>query len=168
MGYNYQNNQGFVMRFIALALVLFVLPSMAYAADATTNSVVVDDTSHTVVRLTNLSDGTGEASVLKVDMSTLAANASGRAVTDLIIEQIWFASGGMGFELDWDATTDVPAFIVGGNGAAAAPAAYFDFRQFGGIKNNAGAGKTGDIMLSTIGATALDSYDITLKLKKVY
>ena len=43
-----------------------------------------------------------------------------------------------------------------------------DFSEFGGLKNTAGSGKTGDINLTTIGASNNDSYVIVLELLKNY
>lgn len=128
--------------------------------DAVTSTTLYNNANEVAIRLTNISDGTGELSVLKVDASTFHTG-------DLSIQEIWFASCGMGFELDWDATTDVVAFVVGGNAAGSAAVGHFDFRSIGGIQNTAGAGKTGDILLTTIGQTLNDTYDITLRLKKM-
>jgi hypothetical protein len=60
----------------------------------------------------------------------------------------------------WDATTDVPAFVL------APGQAQMDFSKFGGLINNAGAGVTGDIMFTTIGHSAGDTYSIILHMKK--
>ena len=43
-----------------------------------------------------------------------------------------------------------------------------DFSNFGGIQNTSGSGKTGDILLTTIGAANLDTYVIVLDLLKHY
>ena len=43
-----------------------------------------------------------------------------------------------------------------------------DFTGFGGIQNTAGTGKTGDIKLTTTGASSGDSYVIVLTLIKDY
>lgn len=61
----------------------------------------------------------------------------------------------------WDATADVVAYQCTG-------AFTFDATKFGGLQNNAGAGKTGKIQLSTQGwaAAAIISFDITLECTK--
>ena len=68
--------------------------------------------------------------------------------------------------LDFDASTNVPALVLGGSAAAGNVQGHMDFRSFGGIKNNAGSGVTGDIDLTTSGHTNLDHYTIILELRK--
>jgi len=43
-----------------------------------------------------------------------------------------------------------------------------DFSSFGGIPNNAGAGKTGDVLFTTTDFTAGDMYSIVLECTKTY
>ena len=43
-----------------------------------------------------------------------------------------------------------------------------DYKKVGFIPNNAGAGKTGDILFTTNGASAGDTYSIELHLIKKY
>ncbi len=43
-----------------------------------------------------------------------------------------------------------------------------DFSDFGGLVNTSGAGKTGDINLTTLGAASNDTYVIVLNLLKHY
>ena len=69
----------------------------------------------------------------------------------------------MGVELLFDASTDV--LIIGlspdSNG-------FHDYSPFTGIPNNAGSGKTGDILFTTIGASNTDTYTVILELIKEY
>jgi hypothetical protein len=123
-------------------------------ADAVT-SQIISDGAEIVMKFTNLSDGTGESAVLKVDASTLAG-----APAALAIQKIVFATQGMSVNILWDATTDVPAWVV-----PADQSASLDFGP-NGILNNAGAGKTGDIMFTTVGHTAGDSYSIMLFMRR--
>jgi hypothetical protein len=44
----------------------------------------------------------------------------------------------------------------------------FDFTRFSGLTNNAGTGKTGDVLFTTVGATAGDKYTVILELVKNY
>jgi hypothetical protein len=124
-------------------------------ADAVTTQTVVDGSRNAVVKLTNLSDGTGESAVLKVDVSALFG-----APSTVKIEKIHYCVVGMVATLLWDATTDVRIVDLAGDGC-------FDFSGFGGLINNAGAGITGDIRLTTTGHTAADSYTIVLELSKI-
>ena len=43
-------------------------------ADAVASQTIVDDNRRAVIKLTNISDGTGESAVTKVDVSGLATN----------------------------------------------------------------------------------------------
>jgi hypothetical protein len=43
---------------------------------------------------------------------------------------------------------------------------YYDFSHFGGLQNNAGSGKTGDIMFTTIGHANTETYNIILDMTK--
>jgi len=40
--------------------------------------------------------------------------------------------------------------------------------EFTGLKNNAGTGVTGDIMLTTVGHSSGDAYTVILKMTKNY
>ena len=46
--------------------------------------------------------------------------------------------------------------------------ADLDYRDFSGIPNNAGGGKTGDIVFTTTGAASGDAYSIVMTLNKTY
>lgn len=131
-------------------------------ADAVTTQVLVDDTRRAILKFTNISDGTGESAVVKVDVSTLASY-QGSACTSVNIEKLEAITDGMGVDLLWDATTDVVIMTLG-------PDQFFtfDFCRFGGLKNNAGAGKTGDISFTTVGATNGSRYTIILECLKNY
>ena len=58
-------------------------------ADAVASQTLVDDNRRAVIKLTNISDGTGESAVTKVDVSSLATN-EGRTCTGVTIEKIWW------------------------------------------------------------------------------
>jgi hypothetical protein len=125
-------------------------------ADAVTSQTLIDGERNLVMKFTNISDGTGEAAVLKVDVSTMLG-----APTTVRITRIHYATFGMAARLLWDATTDVVAWTI-----AADQEGCHDFSAFGGISNNAGSGITGDIMLTTIGHSAGDSYSIIVEMQK--
>jgi hypothetical protein len=130
-------------------------------ADAVTSQIVQDGQRQAVCKFTNVSDGTGEAAVVKVHVASLVQGLNGDPCTGVSIEQIWYNCDGMSVSILWDATTDIPAAIITGYG-------HHNFTCFEGLTNNAGAGKTGDILFTTNGATSGDSYTIVLKLLKNY
>lgn len=129
-------------------------------ADVVTTQVIIDGLRNAVVKLTNQSDGTGEAAVEKILAAALTAGAGG-GTTTYSIERIQATCVGMSVNILWDATTDVLAFSL--------PQDQYvdlDFTQFAGLKNNSGAGKTGGINITTVGHTLGDSYSIVLFLRK--
>jgi len=138
-------------------------------ADAVTSQTLTDGDRTAVMKFTNISDGNGEASVVKVDVSALNSNShTGAACSRVHITQVWYAISGMRIDLEWDASSNVKGLILGAGIALEPTNGHFDFRSFGGIKNNAGGGITGDIDLTTLHHTANDAYTIILELKKTY
>mgnify|MGYP001395533101 FL=1 len=137
-------------------------------ADAVTSQTLADGDKIAVIKLTNISDGTGESSVKKIDVSALAANSAGAACAHATINQIWYDIGGMRVALEWNATSNVVAAVLGGSAAAGNVSGYMDFRSFGGIKNTLASGYDGDIDLTTHGHTNHDHYTIVLEVAKNY
>lgn len=110
-------------------------------------------------RFTNVSDGTGEAAVIKVDISTLTGPDGVSAATKTVIEQIeWSMQGFTSVRLFWDHTTDDEIVVLAGSG-------FKDYREYGGLVDPASTGGTGDILLTTAGAAANATYDITITLR---
>tara|TARA_R100001460_G_scaffold7331_5_gene18801 strand:+ start:10 stop:414 length:405 start_codon:yes stop_codon:yes gene_type:complete len=132
-------------------------------ADAVTTQTIQDGERNLVMRFTNVSDGTGESAVKKVDVSALAANSAGQACTEVHIQRIYWMTVGMSVKLEFDASTNVllthiPSDATGDE--------YYD--NFTAIPNNAGSGKTGDIDFTTVGHSSGDSYSIILEMIKRY
>jgi len=138
-------------------------------ADAVTSQIIGDNVSakNILVKLTNISDGTGESAVAKVDVSTLAKSRSGDACSRVNIEEIYYDIFGMRVDLLWNASSNVICKVLGSNGAHTS-SGYMDFRDFGGLTNNAGSGVDGNLLLTTTGHTSGDHYTIILKLSKTY
>lgn len=132
-------------------------------ADAVASQTLFDGERMAIMKFTNLSDGTGENKVLKVDVSALGASNSGKACDGVTITKIHAATHGMEVQIYWDATTDVLAWGVPQNSQYT-----FDFEKMGGLINNAGAGSTGDVLFSTADASAGDFYTIVLEMVKSY
>ena len=138
-------------------------------ADAVTSQTLSDGDKTAVMKFTNISDGSGESSVKKVDVSALTTSTrNGSACTRVHITQIWYMISGMRIDLEWDASSNVKALILGGGVTLEPTMGHLDFRSFGGIKNNAGGGITGDIDLTTLQHTSNDAYTIILELSKSY
>ena len=138
-------------------------------ADAVTSQTLSDGDRTAVMKFTNISDGSGESSVKKVDVSALTKSSRNNSdCTRVQITQIWYMISGMRIDLEWDASSNVKALILGGGVTLEPTMGHLDFRSFGGIKNNAGGGITGDIDLTTLHHTNNDAYTIILELSKSY
>ena len=132
-------------------------------ADAVTSQTLFDGDKHVVMKFTNISDGTGESAVKKVDVSALESDIYGNTCSSVAIEKIWWQCIGMKVRMFFDATSDAFIIELGENQSG-----YHDYSEFGGISNNAGAGKTGDIDFTTVGHSSADTYTIILKMRKTY
>lgn len=132
-------------------------------ADAVTSQTILDGERLFIGKFTNISDGTGENAVIKIDVSTLNPNAFGLACNGVKINKIWAQTQGMAIDILWDATTDLICETIPENQFY-----QMDYSVFGGLPNNAGAGKTGDVRFTTVGAAAGDRYTITLECIKTY
>lgn len=105
-------------------------------------------------------DTNNESQVLKIDASTLNFANAQETVHELFIRRIsWILSDGVHVELLWHATAPVRAIKMAGNGSFHFPGTN--------IPNSAGAGKTGDVLLTTAGVSAGAFYDITIEFGKV-
>ena len=132
-------------------------------ADSPTSQILVDNSKTAVMLFTNVSDGTGESLVTKVNVANLAVNALGQACIGVSVQKIHTSCHGMEFRLFWDATTDVIFFASAQNNQFT-----FDFSNFGGLRNNSTAGKTGNILLSTFDQSLGDTYTLVLEMTKYY
>ena len=131
-------------------------------ADAVTTQILMDGAQRAVFKFTNISDGTGEAGVVKIDVSALTS-FQGEPCTGVSIQKIDVITAGMGLNLLWDATVDTLAMTFG-----EADFVSLDFSRFGGITNNAGTGKTGDLLFTTVGAASGDRYTVVMEVLKSY
>jgi len=132
-------------------------------ADAVTSQTIIDGERNCVMKFTNVSDGSGESAVAKVDVSALQANSAGTSCSEVRVMRVSHAVVGMSVQMFLDATDNVllAELAESSNG-------HMDFRDFGGLPNNAGSGKTGDILFTTKGHSSGDTYSITLEMVKVY
>jgi hypothetical protein len=132
-------------------------------ADAVATQILFEGDREVIMKFTDLSDGTGETKVAKVDPSTLAKSYAGKACTGVTITKIYAMTHGMEVAMYWNATTDVVIAVIPQNTNYVS-----DYECFGGLWNNAGAGKTGKILFSTLDASAGDAYTIILEMVKSY
>jgi hypothetical protein len=132
-------------------------------ADAVTSQTLIDGERLAIMKFTNISDGTGETAVTKVNVANLANSGSGKACTGVIVNKITSVCHGMEVRMYWDASTDVPFFMTTINTNY-----ENDFSSIGGITNNSGTGKNGNIVFSTADASSGDTYTVVLEMVKTY
>ena len=129
-------------------------------ADTVTTQTIADTSGvKFVAKLTNLSDGTGETLVKKVDASELTFMTEDG---NRKISKLWFsvntANNKSGVEIIWAGTTNSTAVFLSGNG-------YWDLRPSGNeILNNAST-PTGDVLLSTKNFASGDNYTIIVEFR---
>lgn len=109
-----------------------------------------------IYQLTGLGDGQGqETLVKKVDV----ANLQNPTAKSMRIERI---SGVIDYgvvELFWEAATPVRWAVLSGQ-------FNIDFNRFGGLPNNGGIGKTGNVLMTTLGFELNSTYTILLEMVK--
>lgn len=128
-------------------------------ADVVDTIVLESTMQRHVIRITNVSDATGESAVAKVDKSTLTS-FDGLEPAYLIVDEIeWSIQGFTSVRLFWDHTTDDEiAVLPAGSG-------YRNYWSDGGLKDPRSAGGAGDIVLTTAGAASGATYDIRLSCR---
>lgn len=124
--------------------------------DTVTTEYVYDGQRRKALHLTNISDGTGESGVAKVDLSAITFN-NGVVPTYSTIDLIDYNIQGMSsVRLYWDHTTDDEiAILPSGNGT-------IDFAAAGGKTDPKSSGGTGDVLLTTNGQVSGGTYDILI------
>ena len=132
-------------------------------ADAVTSQTIIDGERNCIMKFTNVSDGTGESAVAKVDVSALTSNSAGVSCSEVRVLRVSHAIVGMSVQLFLNATSNVLLMVL-----AESSNGHMDFTDFGGLPNNAGSGKNGDILFTTKGHSSGDTYSITLEMVKVY
>ena len=129
-------------------------------ADIVTTQTLTDTSGQKfVVKMTNLSDGTGENLVKKVDASetTFMTEDGNRKIA-----KIWYsintANAKSAVELMWDGATNSTAVYLSGNG-------HWDLRTSGSEITNNATTPTGDVLLSTKNFASGDNYTILLEFR---
>lgn len=129
-------------------------------ADVTSVQVIANGPRNLIVRVTDVSDGTGLAAMKIVDAQSLAFAVGGQAPgVHLKVRRIVYDVHGMVARLQWEATAPVDLATLSGFG-------HLDFRRFQGLPNPMAAGATGSILLMTMGAAAGSTVTIDLEMIK--
>ena len=122
---------------------------------------VLSDTSGVkyVAKLTNISDGSGESLVKKIDASsaTFMTEDGSRKIA-----KIWWSvnttKSNASVELVWGGETNATAMLLNGQG-------YWDLRTAGNEIINNATTPTGDVLLSTRDFVAGDNYTILVEFR---
>jgi hypothetical protein len=131
-------------------------------ADTVTTQIIDNGGRNYTVVLTNISVGTGESAIIKVDKSGLL-NALGQIPTLLRIRKVqWCIAGFAYVRLHWDHTTDDTALVL------TAGVGELCFEHLGDLPDPNTAGDTGDLLLTAVPITSATqaAYTIVLELHK--
>ena len=122
---------------------------------------VISDTSGVkyVAKMTNISDGSGESLVKKIDASatTFMTEDANRTIA-----KIWFSVNAISkkacVELLWDGATNATGVLLRGQG-------YWDLRTAGNSIPNNAITPTGDVLLSTHDFVNGDNFTIIVEFR---
>ena len=129
-------------------------------ADAVTTQTIVDTSGvKYVVKMTNLSDGSGENNVNKIDASTTTfMTEDGERRIARVYYSVNVSDAKSGVELIWDGVANATALFLSGQGT-------IDLRTDGNSFKNNATTPTGDVLLSTKGFAVGDNYSIIVEFR---
>jgi hypothetical protein len=138
-------------------------------ADVVTSQLLTIGPRRVVYKFTNVSDGTGESAVVKVNASStgpLGVTVQGQTFypgVHMKIVDMNYDVRTMSVRMQWEANVNQDIWIASGQGAG--PFQFLDSRSgFQGIPNPNTAGATGSILFTTLGAASGATYSIILAL----
>ena len=129
-------------------------------ADTVTTQTIADTSGvKFVAKLTNLSDGSGETLVKKIDASELTfMSEDGNRTIARVYYSINTSDRKSGVEILWDGATNATALFLSGQG-------FMDFRTDGNSIPNNATTPTGDVLLSTKNFASGDNYTIKIEFR---
>ena len=129
-------------------------------ADTVTTQTIADTSGvKFVAKLTNLSDGSGETLVKKIDASELTfMSEDGNRTIARVYYSINTSDRKSGVEILWDGATNATALFLSGQG-------FMDFRTDGNSIPNNATTPTGDVLLSTKNFASGDNYTIVVEFR---
>lgn len=125
---------------------------------ASTIDILVDGPQNHVIHVEGT---TAVAAELIIDVSELS-EASGKPCTSVRLDRLTYDSDVTSAVLLWDASSDTRAWGFGPGTSDS-----LSWKDFGGLQNNAGSGKTGDVRLTVV-VSAGTHYSFTLECTKKY
>ncbi len=138
-------------------------------ADAVTTQVLQDGERLYIAKFTNISDGSGEAKVTNVNVSSLNPNSHGLTCIGVKISKIYAQTEDMGVDIYWignpSPANDALAMTI-------PQGQLYDIGYDPSIPYNGvgtlGTGEAGNVAFSTRNASAGDTYTIILYGIKIY
>ncbi len=125
-------------------------------ANSVLTQILLDGTRNAVMKVTGVLDTSDVSSTTIVDPASFAPLPAGFRIDHID----YSVSDQLELVLSWDATAPVVIMPLAGRGK-------LSFSSFGGLQNNAGAGKTGKIFLATTGYTSgTQVFSLVLELVK--
>ena len=130
-------------------------------ANVYTTQIISDGPRNAIVKITGILDTSNQAQTLAVDVSTLTEGGTQLKPKSVCIHHIDYSlTDQLEVQLSWDATAQVTILPLAGRGR-------MSFKDFGGLQNNAGAGKTGSINILTTGWTSgIQVFTVVLEMVK--
>lgn len=113
-------------------------------ANTIAKQTLIDDERHLVVKVQITGDNSGEESATML-INVSEYNGFGDYFNEVSIKRVHSAFDGFTATLLWDADSDVKIVTLPND------LGLWDFCDIGGLPNNAGVGKTGDILINTTG-----------------
>ena len=68
-------------------------------ADAVSTQTIQDGPKTAIFKFNNVSDGTGESAVTKIDVSALTPSITGASCSSVVIQKIYYQTIGMGVKI---------------------------------------------------------------------
>ena len=127
-------------------------------ANTIATQVLVDGPTTTIVKVTILGDSSGE----ETNTVIFDASAYTPAATLTRLKKIIYTTVGAAAVLSWDATANVTLM-----GLPADVSDTLCFYDDSGLPNNGGAGRTGDILITTSGLGSGDLITMVLYVEKL-
>ena len=129
-------------------------------ADTVTTQTIADTSGvKYVIKMTNLSDGSGENNVLKIDASeTTFMTEDGERRIARVYYSVNVSDAKSGVELIWDGVANATALFLSGQGT-------IDLRTDGNSFPNNATTPTGDVLLSTKNFAKGDNYSIIVEFR---
>ncbi len=134
------------------------------AGNTVTNTRTVIGRKKIVQYITIASDGTEETGTVVYDSSSVASALGVADPLKCSIREVKYVASGSSTiaHLLFDASTDVIAMSLPYSGGGAT--LDMNFKEVGGLKNTAGTGITGDILLTTTGLNSGDTLTLILTI----